>query len=202
MQNDMNISIGCSKTDDNVVLTDMDGQSVSVDQYLFVDETNDETDPPDIILTDEESTAVNELLKEFDDVLQEKPVGSARVEPMRVTMKPEWKSPPMGPPRRYAPKVQEAINFDLQKQLDKGIVIPFPDAEYASDVHAVPKPDSESGFRFCVDYRVLNDGAVSTPYPLPKIKDVHSSLAGKKYVAKADLRWGYWQFPVAEEDFV
>ena len=198
LQRDLHINIGSSISDDNVKLTDMDGQPVSIDQYLFVDEHVDESDSQDTVLSEEESAAVDKLLEEFSDVFEEKPVGSAQVKPMEVEMKPEWKPPPMGPPRRYSPKVQTAIDFDLQKQLDKGIVIPCPEAEFASDAHAVPKPDSESGFRFCIDYRVLNNGAVSTPYPLPKITDIHSSLAGKSYVGKMDLRWGYWQFPVAE----
>ena len=72
----------------------------------------------------------------------------------------------MGPPRRYSPKVQETIDFDLQKQL---AISPCPEVTFACDAHAVPKPDSESGYRFCIDYRPVNVGAVTHPFPLPKI---------------------------------
>lgn len=148
--------------------------------------------------TPDEQKKVDELLEEFKDVFEEKPVGTAMVEPIEIEMKPDWRPPPMGPPRRYAPKVQAAIDLDLNKQLEKGIVSPCPEATFASNAHAVPKPDSESGYRFCVDYRPVNAGAITHPYPLPKISDILASLAKKKYVAKLDLRWGYWQFPVAE----
>ena len=184
MQRDMNIMIGNSMHDENTCVRDMDGMQVSVDQYLFVDEEAPDPSISESILTPEEQRVIDELLQEYSDVFEEKPVGSANVRPMKIEMKPDWKPPPMGPPRRYAPKVQAAIDFDLQKLLDKGIVSPFPEATFACDAHAVPKVDSESGYRFCVDYRPVNAGAVTHPFPLPKIADILSSFQNKKYVGK------------------
>ena len=139
MQRDMNIVIGNTWQDENTCVTDMDGNQVSVDQYLWVDDFGVGKEKSESILTAEEQKVIDELLEEFKDVFEEKPVGAANVEPMEIEMKSDWQPPVMGPPRRYSPKIQEAIDFDLQKQLDKGIMSPCPEATFACDAHAVPK---------------------------------------------------------------
>ena len=37
-------------------------------------------------------------------------------------------------------------------------------------------------------------------HPLPMVKTIVESLKGSPFLAKFDLRSGYWQFPVAPED--
>jgi hypothetical protein len=205
VQKNMNVCSGSAIEDDNKSLTDMDGRRVSVDEYLWVDEepADSSRDPPTTVLTVEEQVEVVRLLDQFQDVFDEKPAGSALVPPMVISVKPGWKRPPMDAYRKYAPRVEAAIEMDLQKQLDKGVVIPS-DASYGCAVHAVPKADSESGFRFTIDYKPINGGVETEPYPLPKIQDILSSLAGARYFAKLDLRSGYWQFPLdpASRDFL
>ena len=123
------------------------------------------------------------------------PAGSANVEAMTVTPKPGWKRPPMEPFRRYSPKVEAVIRMDLHIQLDAGI-IEESDLDNGCYVHAVPKPDSESGYRFCVDFRIVNNGVETDPYPLPPIFTILLSLAAVIFFARLDLKSGYWQFPV------
>ncbi|MFN9907393.1 MAG: hypothetical protein ACK56F_14945, partial [bacterium] len=65
-------------------------------------------------------------------------------------------------------------------------------------VHAVPKPDSASGYRFCVDYRPVNSGVETDAYPLPPISTILLSLSEAIFFARLDLKSGYWQFPVSE----
>ena len=196
MQRSMNICIGNTLQDENTCVSDLDGKKVAVDEYIWVDEPSSDAEPIESVLSPDEQRVLDAVLEEYADVFTEKPVGSANVEPMIIEMKDGWTPPPMGPSRHYSPKVQAAIDFDLAKLLEKGIVSPCPDASFACDVHAVPKPDSESGYRFCVDYRPINAGVKKTPYPLPKINDILSDLGKLSYVGKMDLRWGYWQFPV------
>ena len=198
MQKDLSIPVVTSKEDDNMVITDMDGSKVAVDELLWVDEPSQKEPAPDTILTVHEQDELNGLLHTYDDVFQELPAGSALVEPMVVTLKPGWKHPPMEPPRRYSPRVEAAIIMDIEKQLNSG-VIELSDATYGLNVHVVPKVDSESGFRFTIDFRPLNSGVVTDPYPLPQIPVIIGSMAGSRYFARLDLRSGYWQFPVAPE---
>jgi hypothetical protein len=52
----------------------------------------------------------------------------------------------------------------------------------------------------CVDYRDLNKVTVKNRYPLPRIDDLFDQLQGSSYFSKIDLRSGYHQLKVKEED--
>ena len=56
------------------------------------------------------------------------------------------------------------------------------------------KPDT------CVDYRDLNKITINNRYPLPKIDDFLHQLKNAKYFTKLNLRSGYHQVRIAEED--
>lgn len=49
----------------------------------------------------------------------------------------------------------------------------------------MPKPDGT--FRFCTDYRRVNDVTVSDSYPLPRMEDCIDNIS------KPDMLKGYWQ---------
>ncbi|XP_052627066.1 uncharacterized protein LOC128133604, partial [Lactuca sativa] len=55
-------------------------------------------------------------------------------------------------------------------------------------------------FRMCIDYRELNKLTVKNRYPLPRIDDLFDQLQGASYFSKIDLRSGYHQLRVKEED--
>lgn len=52
----------------------------------------------------------------------------------------------------------------------------------------------------CIDYRGLNKLTVKNRYPLPRIDDLFDQLQGSRYYSKIDLRSGYHQLRVREED--
>src|SRR5436189_5768092 len=54
--------------------------------------------------------------------------------------------------------------------------------------------------RLVVDYRSLNEVTVKNKYPLPDINIIFDQLAGTKVFSKIDLRSGYHQIKVREED--
>ena len=58
----------------------------------------------------------------------------------------------------------------------------------------------DGSIRFCVDFRKLNNRTIKDAYAIPRIEDSLHLLAGTKYFSKLDLRSGYWQVEVAEED--
>ncbi|GJX98228.1 putative reverse transcriptase domain-containing protein, partial [Tanacetum coccineum] len=55
-------------------------------------------------------------------------------------------------------------------------------------------------FRMCIDYRELNKLTVKNRYPLPRIDDLFDQLQGSRVYSKIDLRSGYHQLRVREED--
>ncbi|GJZ15921.1 putative reverse transcriptase domain-containing protein, partial [Tanacetum coccineum] len=52
----------------------------------------------------------------------------------------------------------------------------------------------------CIDYRKLNKLTVKNRYPLPRINDLFDQLQGSRVYSKIDLRSGYHQLRVREED--
>lgn len=67
-----------------------------------------------------------------------------------------------------------------------------------SALHLVQKKDGS--YRPCVDYRRLNDVTIRDAYPLVRIDDCLQFLQGSRYFTTIDLKSGYWQLRVAEED--
>ncbi|GKB21691.1 putative reverse transcriptase domain-containing protein [Tanacetum coccineum] len=52
----------------------------------------------------------------------------------------------------------------------------------------------------CIDYRELNKLTVKNRYPLPRIDDLFDQLQGSSVYSKIDLRSGYHQLRIREED--
>lgn len=51
-----------------------------------------------------------------------------------------------------------------------------------------------------MDYRELNKVTVNDPYPLPRVEDSLSALAGAAVFSTIDLRSGFHQIRISERD--
>ncbi|GKB61373.1 putative reverse transcriptase domain-containing protein [Tanacetum coccineum] len=58
----------------------------------------------------------------------------------------------------------------------------------------------DGSFRMCIDYCELNKLTVKNRYPLPRINDLFDPLQGSSVYSKIDLRSGYHQLRIKEED--
>ena len=54
--------------------------------------------------------------------------------------------------------------------------------------------------RLCIDYRQLNKVTVTNKYPLSRIDGVFDQMRGAKVFSKIDLRFGYHQVRIKDED--
>ncbi|GJX05421.1 putative reverse transcriptase domain-containing protein [Tanacetum coccineum] len=59
---------------------------------------------------------------------------------------------------------------------------------------------NDDSFRMCIDYRELNKLTIKNCYPLPRYDDLFDQLQGSRYFSKIDLRSGYHQLRVHEDD--
>ena len=82
-------------------------------------------------------------------------------------------------------------------EMDKGFIRPS-SSPWGAPMLFVKKKDGS--MRMCIDYRELNKVTVRNKYPLPRIDDLFDQLHGASYFSKIDLRSGYHQLRVREED--
>lgn len=100
-------------------------------------------------------------------------------------------------PYRLAPSELKELSEQLKELSDKGFIRPS-SSPWRAPVLFVKKKDGS--FRMCIDYRELNKLAVKIRYPLPRIDDLFDQLQGSSVYSKIDLRSGYHQLRVPEED--
>ena len=58
----------------------------------------------------------------------------------------------------------------------------------------------DGSMRLCIDYSELNKVTIRNQYPLSRIDDLFDQLQGAKVFSKIDLRSGYHQLRVHDED--
>ncbi|GJZ16943.1 putative reverse transcriptase domain-containing protein [Tanacetum coccineum] len=95
------------------------------------------------------------------------------------------------------PTRQVEFTDQLQELSDKGFIRPS-SSPWGAPVLFVKKKDGS--LRMCIDYRELNKLTVKNRYPLPRIDDLFDQLQGSSVYSKIDLRSGYHQLKVREED--
>ncbi|GJZ45132.1 putative reverse transcriptase domain-containing protein [Tanacetum coccineum] len=100
-------------------------------------------------------------------------------------------------PYRLAPSEMQELSGQLQELQDKGFIRPS-HSPWGAPVLFVKKKDGS--FRMCIDYRELNKLTVKNRYPLPRIDDLFDQLQGSRFFSKIDLRSGYHQLRVHEDD--
>ncbi|GKC18213.1 putative nucleotidyltransferase, ribonuclease H [Tanacetum coccineum] len=100
-------------------------------------------------------------------------------------------------PYRLAPSEMQELSDQLQELADRGFIRPST-SPWGAPVLFVKKKDGS--FRMCIDYRELNKLTVKNRYPLPRIDDLFDQLQGSSVYSKIDLRSGYHQLRVRDED--
>ncbi|KAJ0809969.1 putative nucleotidyltransferase, Ribonuclease H [Helianthus annuus] len=142
----------------------------------------------------EDTKVVNEYPDVFPDELPGLP--PEREVEFRIELEPNAK-PVAKAPYRLAPAEVRELMVQLQELLDKGFIRPSV-SPWGAPVLFVKKKDGS--MRMCIDYRELNKLTVKNRYPLPRIDDLFDQLQGASWFSKIDLRSGYHQVRVREED--
>ncbi|GJZ07698.1 putative reverse transcriptase domain-containing protein [Tanacetum coccineum] len=100
-------------------------------------------------------------------------------------------------PYRLAPSGMQKLSNQLQELGDRGFIRPST-SPWGAPILFVKKNDGS--FKMCIDYWELNKLTVKNRYPLPMIDDLFNQLQGSSTYSKIDLRSGYHQLRVRDED--
>nr|GFC62229.1 reverse transcriptase domain-containing protein [Tanacetum cinerariifolium] len=103
-------------------------------------------------------------------------------------------SPKVQSQRRVNPKIHDVIKKEVEKLLDAGLIYPISDSPWVSPIHCVPKKGGMTvikndenelvptrlvnGWRFCIDYKKLNEATRKYHFPLPFMDQMLERLAG------------------------
>ena len=139
---------------------------------------------------------LNELFRKFSDVFSrgEDDLGNTPLLEHAI----ETHGPPLRQPyRRQNPAVCREEMAQVQQMLSSNVICPS-NSPWASPVVMVRKKDGS--LLFCVDFRQLNAATVKDAQPLPMIDDLLDALHGAKWFSTLDLKNGYWQVPITEQD--
>ena len=105
--------------------------------------------------------------------------------------------PPSRPTYRMSFLELEELEKQLKEYSDNGWVRPS-QSPYGAPILFVKKKDGST--RMCTDYRALNKITKKNVYPLPRKDELIDRLQGARFFTKIDLRQGYHQIRIKDED--
>jgi hypothetical protein len=139
----------------------------------------------------------HEALTEFKYVFQEVPgLPQKRDIDFSINLMPGAAPVSKAPYRMSTPELKE-LQLQLEELLKKGYISPSM-SPWGDPVLFVKKKDGM--LRLCIDFWQLNKVTVKNKYPLSRIVDIFDWLEGEKIFSKIDLRSGYHQVRIKDED--
>ena len=147
--------------------------------------------------TIEQNTVIQQLLQQYQDVFQEpQHLPPHRFYDHHIPLLP-GSAPVNSKPYKYSPHHKDEIEKQVKQLLAAGLITQSC-SPFASPVLLVLKKDGS--WRFCVDYRKLNDITVKNRFPMPLIDEILDELARTTYFTKLDMRPSYHQVRMKQED--
>ena len=100
-------------------------------------------------------------------------------------------------PYRIPEARRKAVEEEVVVRMRNLGIIEESRSPWSSPVVMVPK--SDGSWRFCNDYRRLNEVSAFDHYPMPQVDELIDRLGSARFLCTLDLMKGNWQVPLAPE---
>ncbi|CAF4341779.1 unnamed protein product, partial [Adineta steineri] len=138
---------------------------------------------------------LNELMARHSEIFQEG-LGCCKIK-AHLHVKPD-SIPKFCKPRSLPFAYREAVEQDLNRLINTGIIEPVDVSKWAAPVVVVPKPGGK--VRLCADLSTgVNQSLEIDQYPLPKPNDLFVALNGGQQFSKIDFSEAYLQVALDDE---
>lgn len=148
-------------------------------------------------LTHDQQQKAECVLNKWSDIFSKGPSDLGKADIVKHEIKLTDETPFKDPYRRIPPGLYDEVRVHLKEMLEAG-AIRESQSPFSSNVVLVRKKDGS--LRFCIDFCKLNSRTVKDAYTLSRIGDTIDTLIGARFFSKLDLRSGYWQVEMKEED--
>ncbi|MCO5557114.1 hypothetical protein L7F22_010670 [Adiantum nelumboides] len=108
-------------------------------------------------------------------------------------------SPPNKPPYKVSQAQEEEFMRQVNELVEKQMVRPS-SSPFCSPILLVQKKDDT--YHMCVNYRALKRITIKNRFTVPRVEDLFDKLQGSTYFSRIDLKSGYHQIRVVDEDIV
>ena len=99
-------------------------------------------------------------------------------------------------PRPIPYHLRSQVSDQLTKMLALGIVKES-SSPWSSPILLVPKANGK--YRFCIDFRKLNEKTRKDSTPMPRIDEVFAEIGKARVFSSLDLLSGFWQVPMSKD---
>jgi hypothetical protein len=139
--------------------------------------------------------SISDIMAKFPSVTKEG-VGTLKDIKAHLTVQ-ENAEPKFFKPRPVPYAITKKVEDALDRLESEGIIFKVDHSDWAAPI--VPVPKSDGTMRICGDFKVtINPVLRMEQYPIPKIEDIFSNLAGGEKFSKIDLAQAYNQIELDE----
>lgn len=175
----------------------VDQNVAEVSSVLRGKRSDNKLDLKDLHVAEESRPLIETLISRNSDLFASKDSELGHTETVKMKIDTGNSEPIKLRPYRTPLNNRKVIDETVEEMLDANI-IRRSRSPWSFPVVIVDKKDGSK--RFCVDFRKLNQVTKKNSYPLPVIDDILALLGKAKYFTSLDLKSGYWQVLMDEDD--
>ncbi|MCG8049378.1 MAG: reverse transcriptase family protein, partial [Candidatus Thiodiazotropha endolucinida] len=194
----------CNPVDDSKNIASANQQFASTEEHATKQDSEQAFSLSDIGLSlsdsklfDEQKEKATAVFAKWQSIFSRGPTDLGHTNLVKHEINLTEEKPFKEPFRRISPAMIEEVREHIKEMLAADAIRPS-HSPFSSNVVLVRKKDGS--LRFCIDFRKLNLRTIKDAQAIPRIEDSLHLLAGSKFFTKLDLKAGYWQVELKEED--